>query len=319
MISCKDNNMSLKERILIGDELDNGVEVLTGSSEFVNIDPSSSLLTDLCDAYNAFSILHSVRSDMELFLRFGWEDALLPLEHKKCPNITNVSIRENILNYISNTYVSRNDTTGLLADEYNRLKSILIDHYRVENYGQISNDTYWNEYDENKRITDYDSIYSLRLRDANKAKEILEPLVSKETDFDKQCIYLKEYARAYYEYESRDENFNQLFLKLENQMNQGKYSIYLMEIWRIWRFYFQDGRSKDSSIYNKLYNEMRLKCCFTILNHIKVHPNDIMAINQFLVMSSIDNVYRYGSYPYGNQIVMEDFSLFPEYNYDEEN
>jgi hypothetical protein len=44
----------------------------------------------------------------------------------------------------------------------------------------------------------------------------------------------------------------------------------------------------------------------------------MMAINQFLVMASLDNINRYGEYPYGNQIVMEDISLFPEHHFEEE-
>ena len=137
--------------------------------------------------------------------------------------------------------------------------------------------------------------------------------MNNENSFEKQCIYLKEYARAFYGSDTSDERFLKLFLKLENQMKQGKYSVYLMEIWRLWRFYFQEGFSKDSPIYNKVYNELRLICCRTILKHIINYPDDIMAINQFLNLASIDNINRYGLNPYGNQIVVEEISLFPEY------
>ena len=37
------------------------------------------ILKDLCDAFNAFTILNSVRNDMELYIRFEKEDAIQPL------------------------------------------------------------------------------------------------------------------------------------------------------------------------------------------------------------------------------------------------
>lgn len=77
----------------------------------------------------------------------------------------------------------------------------------------------------------------------------------------------------------------------------------------------QDGLSRDSEINNEYYNQLRMVCANTILNYIINHQSDIMAINQFLILSSIDNVYRYGEYPYGNQIAIEKLHLFPELYY----
>lgn len=319
IVSCQDNNnMSLKERILYEKELDNGIEILTGKINIDNINSSSIFLKDLCDAFNAFTILNSVRNDMELYLRFEKEDAIQPFKEFKVSNISDETISDLANNYISNTFKFRNDTTGIVIDEYNQFKSSLIERFRVDKYGEMSEDIYWKEYDENRRVANFDSILELRIENVYKARNLLEPLINTETDFDKQCIYLKEYAKTFYDGEYRDERFDRLFLQLENQMNEGKYSIYLMEIWRIWRFLFQDGQSKDSPIYNKVYNKMRLVCCHNILNYIEEHPDDMMAINQFLVMASLDNINRYGEYPYGNQIVMEDISLFPEHHFEEE-
>jgi len=42
------------------------------------------------------------------------------------------------------------------------------------------------------------------------------------------------------------------------------------------------------------------------------HPNDIMAINQFLILSAHDDIYRYGYFQYGNQNMTEKWNLFPE-------
>lgn len=321
LVSCKDNNLSLKERIWVEENLDNGIEILSDDKYYfsdIKSEINTPLLKDMRDAYHAFTILNSVRNDMELFFRFNMEEAVLPLEHLKVSNVSDETIRNSANKYISNTFMSRNDTTGIVTDEYNHFKSILIDRYQVDKYGAMSEEIYWNEYDENKRVANFDSILTLRIEDENKARDFLETHIITEKDFDKQCIYLKEYAKTFYNGKARDERFDKLFLKLENQMNQEKYSIYLMEIWRLWRVFFQEGHSKDSPIYNKIYNEMRLVCCRTILNHIIEYPMDIMAINQFLVMASLDNINRYGEYPYGNQVVMEEINLFPEYYYEED-
>ena len=48
-------------------------------------------------------------------------------------------------------------------------------------------------------------------------------------------------------------------------------------------------------MYNKKYNKIRFVCCRNILNYIeKRHPDEIMAINQILVIASLDNIHRHG-------------------------
>ena len=70
------------------------------------------------------------------------------------------------------------------------------------------------------------------------------------------------------------------------------------------------GSSKYSSIPNELYNNWRDKMAFVILKHISTHPEDQMAINQFLLFASHDDIKRFGSYRYGNQNVIEFYELF---------
>lgn len=210
--SCEDKKLSLKARILAGEELDNGVEILTGDDFCLESMIRIPLLAELCDAYHAFVILNSVRTDMELFDRFDYEEAIEALEDMKATHIFNDSIRNMANEYISKTYTNRNDTIGIVSDEYNRFKNVLIKRYHVERYGDLSEEAYWYEYDENKRIEDFDSIQSLRIENADKAKDLLEPLLNNETDFDKQCIYLKEYAKTFYENEMVTKDLTECFL-----------------------------------------------------------------------------------------------------------
>lgn len=95
-------------------------------------------------------------------------------------------------------------------------------------------------------------------------------------------------------------------------MNEKKYSIYLNELWQKWRVLYQSskGASKNSEIPNWIYNDYRNVCCSTILSYIEGHPDDIMAINEFLVMACKENVLRYGVFEYGNQYVVEKYYLF---------
>ena len=64
---------------------------------------------------------------------------------------------------------------------------------------------------------------------------------------------------------------------------------------------------------NKAYNEYRNTCCCTILSYIEEHPEDIKAINEYLVMACKNNILREGEFDYGNQYVVEKYYLFPEY------
>ena len=50
----------------------------------------------------------------------------------------------------------------------------------------------------------------------------------------------------------------------------------------------------------------------TIFLHIRKHPIDIKAINQFLVIACKDNILREGEFEYGNQALWEEVKLFPE-------
>ena len=93
-------------------------------------------------------------------------------------------------------------------------------------------------------------------------------------------------------------------------MNSGKYNPALGNIWGIWRCLFQYyycGISRDSSIPNGLYNEMRKKCYLTCLKRIERHPDDIFAMNCAAVIGGRANINRFGEYPYGNQAAFEKY------------
>lgn len=181
--------------------------------------------------------------------------------------------------------------------------------YNIKHYGNLSNKQYEEIYDKNNVIPNYDSIYFKRGNQDRLYTAHLKQMANNESDFTKKCIYTLESMHV-----DSAEPTEEIIKPLENLMQSKQYSIYLIEVWRTWRCLFQSlyGPSKDSAIPNYKYNDMRMICANTILHHIVAYPNDMMAINQFLTLSSIDNIYRYGEFPMGNQSILEEVFIFPE-------
>ena len=147
-------------------------------------------------------------------------------------------------------------------------------------------------------------------------KELLQKYKSAK-DFDACCIYAIELGHAYeadMDAWKGDEYQNPAIPIMETLMKEKKYSLYLNELWQKWRVLYQDskGASKDSEIPNWLYNDYRNMCCSTVLAYIEKHPQDIKAINEFLVMACKNNILREGEFDYGNQNAIEKYYLFPE-------
>ena len=71
------------------------------------------------------------------------------------------------------------------------------------------------------------------------------------------------------------------------------------------------GPDKDANIPNKLYDAVREDCAAQILKYYVNHPNDQMALNQYLDFASHGMVYRFGDYEDGNQNIIEFAELFP--------
>ena len=278
---------------------------------------STPLVKDLIDVYNGFNILNSIYNDTELWIRFDMDvqDAIKQMD---CSIIKDDSIKTYVCNYknqilsvLSDTSIQDSVKLEKIGMEYSFVYGKLVNRYHVSHYGKLSEDEYQEMYDKENFVQDYDSIFSLRgTSDATYLKRLADEAKS----FDAKCIYTLEYAHTI------TEDWEHPAIKsLEYLMKSEKYSIYLHEIWRTWRCLLQEnlGSSKDSEIPNDLYNRMRLVCAHTILEYIIQHPSDIMAINQFIVLSSINNIERYGVYPYGNQNMMEQLELFYERYRDE--
>lgn len=277
------------------------------------------LITDLIDAYNGCMLLNSIWCDFELWDRCRvWGDT--GIAELDCSILSDDSIRSAAVVYQQSILALFSDTLEYPQDSlvfdrgydaFRTFKEILFTRYHVRNYGDLSEETYWENYDKAKHIPDYDSIFVFRF-DKNEENAIrLKSMIESETDFDRKCIYVIEYAHCKkWTYETMAD-VQDRFVDI---MKAGEYSIYLYECWRTWRCLYQssEGASKDSYIPNAAYCCMKRICAQVILKHIADNPFDLMAINQFLMLSAADNIYRYGIFPYGNQGVIEEMNIFSE-------
>ena len=97
-------------------------------------------------------------------------------------------------------------------------------------------------------------------------------------------------------------------------MQSGNYSPILHRVWITWRALCQSryyGVSRDSTIPNPYYNEIRKRCFITCLKHLESHPEDIYAMNCALVLGSRSNLNRYGQNLFGNEAVIEESIMLP--------
>lgn len=91
-------------------------------------------------------------------------------------------------------------------------------------------------------------------------------------------------------------------------MDSGKYNPCLSDIWLVWRCLFQIqycGISRDSSIPNSFYNDMRKKCYLTCLKRIEAQPDDVFAMNCAAFLGGRTNINRIGQSIFGNEALTE--------------
>ena len=174
----------------------------------------------------------------------------------------------------------------------------MANKFNVANYVSLDETEYWNVINGFRKQT--------RQTETQHLKAIKET-----EDFNIRC----EHAMAYvYDVGFYNADLNVLKVILE----EGKYSPHLYYIWRIWRCGEQlrnYGPSTWSQIPNKYYNKMRLLNAESTLNYIVNHPDDAIAINQYLVTAAHPNILRFGEFPAGNQSFME--ALYLGLNHDE--
>lgn len=110
---------------------------------------------------------------------------------------------------------------------------------------------------------------------------------------------------------SKEQDYHVFGIKLlEHIMDSGRYSQWLPLVWKRWRYLYgmeYCSPSKDGIIPNWYYNNRKLQVYSTILRYLKQHPDDIDARTAACFLLFDSNIHIYGAFPYGNQLVAEDF------------
>ncbi len=287
--------------------------------------PKSSLAQRLTDAYNAAVVMSSIMTDFDLGLRFNTPDEVI--EAVKTIDVTMVSepeVQDSLNAYKKEMlYMLTVDPDSVDMNIHNPWKAYydlfayLSEKYNIDTFGQIDKERIWDEYDHCPSVPEWESL--IEKRGNSDMVEELKTKYHQAKDFDARCIYAIELCHAYEAYiyspKADKEYFeNPAMALMQSLMEEGQYSIYLYELWQKWRVLYQStkGASRDSEIPNWIYNDYRKKCCNITLSYIEEHPQDMQAINQYLLMACKENILRYGEYDYGNQYALELYYLFPE-------
>lgn len=278
----------------------------------------------LVDAYNASVVLNSIITDFDLQMRgYELEDVVSAVKTINVAKVTDPETSSKLKAYKKEMlFLLSADPDKVDQNKHNPWKAqdelfaYLSKKYHVNTFGTLDEDKYWNEYNNCPTVPEWK-----QLRDERGTHKMVSKLVQKyksAKDFDARCIYAIELGHAYeadLDAWKSDEFQNPAIPIMETLMKERKYSLYLNELWQKWRVLYQSskGASKDSEIPNRLYNDYRNTCCCTVLSYIEKHPEDIKAINEFLVMACKNNILREGEFDYGNQYAVEKYYLFPEF------
>jgi len=247
---------------------------------------TDTLVNNLVDAYNVFTLYHSIRSDCELHT---YHEIYTGEGIKKI----DVSIIENPLvrtlaeNFKMNMAKAQKSQVPNFRELIAEFMTDIIPIYRLETL--MGNDSIFNQDVFNASIN-HDSLRS--------------------DSFSLRCIDALKLAHD----TLRDSANYDALPKLVEVLTAGQYSPLLFEAWKTWRamICYKMSHIKDAYIPNEEYNRLRMIGCYTMLCHINDYPDDWVAVNLFLLMINERNVPIYGSCPYGNQSVKVFYEMFPE-------
>lgn len=298
---------------------------LSNEDQWLQVDPSiqkSDIVKRLVDAYNASVVQNSIITDFDLQMRGLNHDVTKAIKSIDVTKVKDAEVlnklkafKKEILNLLS---VSPDSVNPALLNPWKTkddLHAYLSEKYNVSTFGEFDKELYSEECNQCASVPEWKELMEKRGND--KMIDELKKKYNNAKDFDARCIYAMELSHAYMADTGswiEDNELNPAIPIMESLMKEKRYSLYLCELWRKWRALYQDakGMSKDSEIPNWIYNHYRNICCSTILSYIADHPQDMNAINEFLVLACMENILQHGVFEYGNQYVVEMQYLYPE-------
>jgi hypothetical protein len=200
--------------------------------------------------------------------------------------------------------------------EKDKYLSYLYTSYSTGHFIKLTEEQYYKINDKNNYIKspDYSNYKKLKVKNLKAALKMLDSITNYTSNFQESVIYQIEIADQYVVHSDTlaDNDAEIAIGKYKAILDQNKYCIYLFESWLKWRTVTQqnNGLSKTSEIPNDEYNKMRGQVALVILEYIVKNEKDEMAINEFLLMATHDNVKRFGDYQFGNQNTVEYHEIF---------
>lgn len=265
----------------------------------------------LTDMYNAHVVLFQGRAYAENWYRYEDMSMQDSLQAMPLPEIKENSVREWMNTYVQETerlLGEQPDSAAIFQsiDVYNVFSEQLRTHYLMDEQAEAD----WEKrYQTEKEKWGINTLLTLYEETPDKGIQEIEKRIEAATDFGEKSLLACAYAR--FLYWEDPERFQIVIPILDELMTSHTYTIYLPEVWRIWRcaVQYQYGQSKDSEIPNNLYNAKRQECLTTLLEHILAYPEDCIAVNLFKYIAFLPDVFREGTYPYGNQIALEMYDM----------
>lgn len=273
--------------------------------------PNSAFFNDCEDIYNSNLLRTSLFSILEVWWRMEEEhpsaEMLKAIDRLSAESIKNKEVRSSaeimldaFKGYFADptSYMSKDKSImDAVMEKYYDFDELISKKYNIFSYTDLDEDEYLKEINRlNDLIPNYSELFQLDGTPENLEK--IHSLIEQENDFEKKYGYAEIYAYVGGVYYIDVSVFNGIF-------NQNKYSHKLFPLWRIWRCTiqlqgsdggdFDYGSSTFAYIPNDLYNKQRKQIALMTLDYLKSHPDDKVAINQYIMLASMPNLKRFGS------------------------
>lgn len=276
-------------------------------------------LERLVDLYNTFAVVYELRNIVEECSRFVIEQNE-KIEHIDCGIVKNPGIVMQLEALKSTALAFSDDCESVEKEEafwkaFWEVGETVSVEFHLTTFTDLTEEEYFERIDHANFVPEVDSLSNFACSgDSVYLMDRIWSIVESE-DIMAKCIHAQLYLFA-------DVNAGSEFLPvLEYLMEQKDASLMISLIWRYWRCRYQPmmgGLSRDSDIYNDYYNARRLECAKVLFEYIEQHPEDGMMINEFVQLATAVDICRYGEFAFGNQSAVEEFSLFPRCDTEDE-
>ena len=177
-------------------------------------------------------------------------------------------------------------------------------------------DSHYSDVDYNcsEYVPNYEEIHTKAIADTSHYRDELLHTVFNEKDFEKKCIYAREFAYA--NWHNMNGNAVDVVAITESLFLTTEYSPILCDLWLMWRTALQgsvlSGISNDSSMYNIFYNGMRRRIAYRYITRLNENPNDELAFSGLMKLIYRSSIVRNSGCYVGNNCFLDQMELYEE-------